>query len=66
METEKMDMKDMIRMRGEQTEDHLLKKVDKICDEADDAGYLSHEDIRALKNAWETIDIIERHKAAKA
>ncbi len=50
-----MDTKDVVRMRCAQTEEALLRKIDRILDEAEDERYLSREDICVLKDAWKAI-----------
>ena len=42
----------MARMRCAQTEEALLKKIDRILDEAEDEHYLSHDDICLIEKAW--------------
>ncbi len=50
-----MDTKEVTRMRCAQTEEALLRKIDRILDEAEDERYLSREDICVLKDAWKAI-----------
>lgn len=50
-----MDMHEMRKMRAEQTEERMLKKIDRVLDEADDSGHLGHEDICTIKDAWKAI-----------
>lgn len=50
-----METKELIRMRADQTLHCLLDKIDQICDDAKDDGYLSDEEVRVLYRAWGTI-----------
>lgn len=50
-----MDTKDLHAMRCEQTTETLLDKIDKILHNADDDGYLGHEDVKCIKNCWKAI-----------
>lgn len=50
-----MDSKDVRKMRCEQTEEALLKKIDRVLDEAEDAGHLSHDDVCLIEKAWKAI-----------
>lgn len=50
-----MDEKDLRKMRAEQTEDALLKKIDRGLDAAEDDHYLSHDDICLIEKAWKAI-----------
>lgn len=50
-----METKEVLRMRCEQTVESLLKKIDRVLDEADDSGYLSREDVCLIKDAWAAI-----------
>lgn len=46
-----MDVKEVCRMRADQTEEALLKKIDRVLDEAEDAGHLSHDDVCLIEKA---------------
>ena len=37
------------------TKEQLLKKIDRLLDEAEDNGYLSEEAIRTIKECWKAI-----------
>ncbi len=50
-----MDVKEVCRMRADQTEEALLKKIDRVLDEAEDAGHLSHDDVCLIEKAWKAI-----------
>ena len=50
-----MDTKEVTRMRCAQTEEALLKKIDRVLDEAEDDHYLSHEDVCLIEKAWKAI-----------
>ena len=50
----------LIHTRCEQTVQHLLDKIDKVCDEARDNGGLNDEDVRTLEKAWCAIEIAMR------
>ncbi len=52
-------MTDLMKTRAEQSLQHLLDKIDKICDEARDGGGLTSEDVRTLEKAWQAIRTIE-------
>ncbi len=51
-------MTELMKARQEQTIQHLLDKIDKICDQARDGGGLTAEDVRTLEKAWCTIHTI--------
>ena len=46
-----MDMMKLHKLRVEQTCEHFLKCIDKTLDKE----YLTHEDIRKVKDAWKAI-----------
>lgn len=50
-----MDKKDLYRMRCEQTEEHMLEKIDNVLDEARDSRYLSAEGVRTVKDCWKAL-----------
>lgn len=50
----------LIHTRCEQTVQHLLDKIDKVCDEARDNGGLNDEDVRTLEKAWCAIETAMR------
>lgn len=50
-----MDMKELRRLRCEQTMDALLDKIDKVLDDARDDGHMSCEDVKCLKDCWKTL-----------
>lgn len=50
----------LIHARCEQTVQHLLDKIDKVCDEARDNGGLDDEDVHTLEKAWCAIEIAMR------
>lgn len=50
-----MDEKELCRLRAEQTEEALLKKIDRVLDEAEDEHYLSHDDVCLIEKAWKAI-----------
>ncbi len=52
-------MTDLMKTRAEQSLQHLLDKIDKVCDEARDGGGLTAEDVRTLEKAWCAIHTIE-------
>ena len=37
------------------TKEQLLKKIDRLLDEAEDNGYLSEEAVRTIKECWKAI-----------
>lgn len=47
-----MEIKELMKARAEQSLQHLLDKIDKVCDEARDGGGLTAEDVRTLEKAW--------------
>ncbi len=52
-------MNDLMKTRAEQSMQHLLDKIDKVCDEARDGGGLTTEDVRTLEKAWCAIQVIK-------
>lgn len=51
-----MDTKEQIKTQCEHTKEQLLKKIDRILDNAEDNGRaLSDEEAHALKDSWKAI-----------
>lgn len=50
-----MDEKELRKLRAEQTEEALLKKIDRVLDEAEDEHYLSNDYICLIERAWKAI-----------
>ena len=50
----------LIHARCEQTVEHLLDKIDEVCDAARDNGGLDDEDGRALEKAWWALETAMR------
>lgn len=54
-----MELKELMKARAEQSLQHLLDKIDKVCDEARDGGGLTSEDVRTLEKAWCAVQTIK-------
>ncbi len=54
-----MEVKELLYARAEQSMQHLLDKIDKVCDDARDEGGLTAEDVRTLEKAWCAIATIK-------
>lgn len=50
-----MDMKELGRMRAEETIHAMLEKIDKVLDDAKDDRYMSCEDVCVVKDCWKAI-----------
>ena len=53
-----METKDLIKLRAEQTFDHMLDKIDRVLDDARDSDELSSTDVEVVLHCWKAI-----HKA---
>ena len=50
-----MDTKEYRKVQCEHTEERLLKKLDRILDDAEDEGCLDEEDVHLIKDIWKSI-----------
>lgn len=50
-----MDTKEQVKTQCEHTKEQLLKKIDRILDDAEDSGHLSDQDAHVLKDCWKAI-----------
>lgn len=50
-----METKDVIKVRAEQTWEHMLDKIDRVLDDARDEGHLSETDIDIVLKCWKAI-----------
>lgn len=50
-----METKDVIKVRAEQTWEHMLDKIDRVLDDARDEGHLSEMDIDIVLKCWKAI-----------
>ncbi len=53
-----METKDLVKLRAEQTFEHMLDKIDRVLDDARDNGGLGDEDVKVVLNCWKSL-----HKA---
>ena len=54
----RMKTEDLIHMRGEETIDHLLEKIEDVHHRAKEAGWMSHDNVECLEKCWKTICLI--------
>ena len=50
-----MEMKEVIRLLKERTEEAAADKMDRILDDVRDEGYLSHDDVECIKDCRKAI-----------
>ncbi len=50
-----MDTKEMIKVRAEQTVEHMLDKIDRVLDDARDEGDMTETDVEIVLKCWKAI-----------
>ncbi len=50
-----MDTKDMVKVRAEQTVEHMLDKIDRVLDDARDEGDMTETDVDIVLKCWKAI-----------